>query len=185
MGTLADALSFVGVSLVVDSVMPATMGNAWEDIIRGFCVLLLLHAVVGYISRSGSDVESFANWLTARSISNTLVPYGRPAMSVLVCVCLAFVSLLEKRTGSSVMRILYNLLVLVATFLLTSWVISIASPPGGGDQASCLVFTKFRLFDTDPRPPFLARHHLQDPGYIIVFLLCTLSILRMALVIYA
>ena len=51
--TLVSTLSFVGVSFAVDAVMPMTMGSPYEDVIRGTCAVLLLHAAIGYVPHLG------------------------------------------------------------------------------------------------------------------------------------
>lgn len=165
--TLISTISFVGVSFAVDAIMPLSIGSAWEDLVRGICAILLLHVAIGYVPHLGKNVEGFASWLIARRFSTILSAYGRVPMFILVGILLSVISRARnaytlKRQGV-VMGLIYDLLILVETFLVASWALDGISPgsssgSGGGGTS--------------------------DTGFAVVLMLCAMSVLVMVLKVY-
>jgi hypothetical protein len=166
--TLVSTLSFVGVSFAVEAVMPMTIGSPYEDVIRGTCAVLLLHAAIGYVPHLGKDVESFASWLVARRFSTILAAYGRVPMAILVGIFLSVINIVKNTTfitssgekGGVVMGLIYDLLILVETFIIAAWALEGITPSGGSGSSGT------------------------DTGLSIVLMICAMSILVMVLNVY-
>ena len=178
--TLVSTLSFVGVSFAVDAVMPMTMGSPYEDVIRGTCAVLLLHAAIGYVPHLGKDVESFASWLVARRFSTILAAYGRVPMAILIGIFMSVINIAKNTTfitsgrskkGGVVMGLIYDLLILVETFIIAAWALDGITPSGGNSSGGNSSGGNSSGTGS-------------DTGLSIVLMICAMSILVMVLNVY-
>lgn len=179
--TLVSTLSFVGVSFAVDAVMPMTIGSPYEDVIRGTCAMLLLHAAIGYVPHLGKDVESFASWLVARRFSTILAAYGRVPMAILIGIFMSVINIANNTTfitsgrskkGGVVMGLIYDLLILVETFIIAAWALDGITPSGGNSSQG------------GNSSNGNSSSAGSDTGLSIVLMICAMSILVMVLNVY-
>lgn len=140
LGAILSAATVTGVSFVMDSVMPASVGNMTEDVVRGVTALLLVHSLLGRLS---NDVEAFAMWVIARRFSTMLAGYGFLEMMVSVAVCMGITKSAWSLLGGDTARILYDLLILVAVFLAAGWALATMQTGNVGDTVVVLVSMMF------------------------------------------
>lgn len=172
-----DPLTIILSLFVKQAVMPMTIGSPYEDVIRGTCAVLLLHAAIGYVPHLGKDVESFASWLVARRFSTILAAYGRVPMAILVGIFLSVINIVKNTTfitssggkGGVVMGLIYDLLILVETFIIAAWALDGITPSGGSNDGS-----------GDGNSSGAG----SDTGLSIVLMICAMSILVMVLNVY-
>lgn len=135
-GSIMAAISVTGVSFVMDTVMPVSVGSVAEDVVRGLAALLLVHSMLGNLN---GDVESFAMWTIARRFSGILRGYGFLETVVSVAVCMGIVKAGKSVLGGDTVHILHDLLVLVAVFLVAGWTIDKVQTGNAGDTIVLLV----------------------------------------------
>ena len=140
LGAILSAATVTGVSFVMDSVMPASVGNMAEDVVRGVAALLLVHSLLGRLS---NDVEAFAMWVIARRFSTMLAGYGFLEMMVSIAVCMGITKSAWSLLGGDTTRILHDLLILVAVFLAAGWALATMQTGNMGDTIVVLVSMMF------------------------------------------
>jgi hypothetical protein len=123
----------------MDTTMPLATGTLGEDLVRGVASVLLVHAFVVPLPCLSQDVESFAIWLIARRFSTLLGKYGLLEMTAAICVGLAIVQSVSKRWGGVVLSLVSNLFVLVASFLLSEWIMEGAQTGMVGDSIIVMI----------------------------------------------
>jgi hypothetical protein len=139
----AQALTFAGVSLVMNSFMPVLVGNPVEDLVRGVAAVLLVHAIMATAesdSPFAGRIAPFAVWRIARRFSSMFHHYGDLEVSMLIGAGLALLhTVVKPLIGGIVVDVVHDLFVLVLVYLIAGWFMHATQSGSGGDAIVLLI----------------------------------------------
>lgn len=144
---ILSALTLVGVSFIIDCIMPMdTDQGLLEDLVRGMSAVLLIDGITKPIPSLCEEIGPYASWIVARKFSVSLGEYGGMLQMVAVVgVLTGIAESLRSVFKGGVIVTIRDLFVLVAAFLLAGWMVGSVNTANPGDAAIVLVSTLFIL----------------------------------------
>lgn len=159
-GTLASTTVIVGSTIVIDSIMPLSLGNPVEDIARACITVLLVCSTKSMVGENASAhtqqqtggnkqrgkaemadaISSFAIWRVARRFNTILQKYVGPMeLVVSMGALLAFFQWIKSRVGGVVAGILMDVTALLIIYIVSQWVVQMTDRGSSSDAFIMLV----------------------------------------------